>query len=368
MKNKIFTYNPTDGDGTYEVCFGNNVHELNHQIKLTLQKYKSPLYLVDEHLDKEFIKTVEKITGVIAKNIIFINPDQKTIDRVQEMWSQMVKTVPDIAIVIGGGTICDLAGFACATYQRGIPRILFPTTVLSMVDASIGGKSGIDYLNVKNSIGAIHYPITTINYIPFLKNLDREDYNSGFAEIIKASILYSKDFFEKLYSYSSDKEDFESEKLLEIFFTSSQIKARVCEDENKKKVSLLYGHSVGHAIEKYETKHLRHGDCVTIGMTIEGAMACMLGVWDELEWKLQQEIIKRFNLPTEMPKYVNLKDLAKKMTLYKKLVDKEHYLFSLPKHIGQINNYSTTYLTPVKKKDIINILTKTLEWITKKSK
>lgn len=194
MKNKTFSYNPTDGNGTFEICFGNDIKELRQYLHPILQKYKSPIYLVDQHLDGGFIKRVEVITRVNAKNVVFINPDTKTIDRVQKMWRQMVTTVPDIAIVIGGGTICDLAGFACATYQRGIPRILFPTTVLSMVDASIGGKSGIDYADVKNSIGAIHYPLVTVNYIPFLKNLDKKEYDSGFAEIIKASVLYSKDF------------------------------------------------------------------------------------------------------------------------------------------------------------------------------
>jgi 3-dehydroquinate synthetase len=81
----------------------------------------------------------------------------------------MVKSVPSAAIVIGGGTVGDISGLACGTYQRGIPRIYFPTTVLSMVDASIGGKSSVDHTDVKNSIGVLHYPEAVINYVPFLK-------------------------------------------------------------------------------------------------------------------------------------------------------------------------------------------------------
>jgi len=363
MKSKQFTYTPTDGFGeTYTVSYGNYVDELKNFFKLEKITPKSPIYIVDKNLPRSFVKIVESITGYSAKNIIFIDPSQKTIDRIMEIWEKMVNTVPDMGFVIGGGTVCDLAGFACANYQRGIPRILFPTTVLSMVDASIGGKSGIDFANVKNSIGALHYPLVTINYMPFLEKLDKKEYNSGFAEIIKAAVLYDKRFFEKVYSYTKTK-TFKKEATLEIFFTSSKIKANVCEEENKKKISLLYGHSVGHAVERYETTHLRHGDCVAIGMTIEGAIACMLGVWKQEQWKRQQEVIKSFYLPTKLPDYIDLNDLTKKMMLYKKLVDKENYLFSLPKELGQINNQETTYLTPIKKNEMINVLRKTLDWI-----
>ena len=232
-----------------------------------------------------------------------------------------------------------------------------------MVDASIGGKSGIDFADVKNSIGAIHYPLITVNYLPFLKGLDKAEYNAGFAEIIKAAVLYDKAFFTKLLSYRNSDKRLDNPETLDIFFTSSKIKARVCEEENKKKVSLLYGHSVGHAIERYESKHLRHGDCVAIGMTIEGAMACLLGIWNKEEWLQQQKVIHSFSLPTTLPDSINLPDLANKMMLYKKLVTKENYLFSLPKRIGEVNNSETTYLTPVKKDAIIEVLTESIDWI-----
>lgn len=363
QKIKYFSYKPSDGLKACDVCYGDDIKSLSFYLKSKIKHYKSPIYIVDKNLPKEFIKIVEKITSFSAKNIIFIDPKQKTIDRVQQIWKKMVETVPDIAFIIGGGTVCDLGGFACSTYQRGIPRILFPTTVLSMVDASIGGKTGIDYGEIKNSIGAIHYPISTINYIPFLKKLAKNEYNSGFAEIIKAAVLYDKEFFKNLLKY--EKEDkLESEDTLNIFLKSSLIKARVCEADTKKKASLLYGHSIGHAIERYTKTHLRHGDCVAIGMTIEGAMACILGLWKKEEWKKQQEIIKKFNLPTELPKYIDLEDLSKKMKLYKKLVNKDNYLFSLPIRIGEINNERGTYLTPVKKGEIIKILKKTLTWIS----
>lgn len=368
MKNKYFDYSPTDGlKGTYTVCFGDTIKDLKDFFTLKKIIVKSPIYIIDRNLPRSYVKTVELITGYKAENIIYINTAEKKIDRIIQIWKRMVQTVPDICIVIGGGTICDLAGFACSTYQRGIPRILFPTTVLSMVDASIGGKSGVDFGNVKNSIGTIHYPLLTINYIPFLKSLDKNEYNSGFAEIIKAAVLYDSKFFNEVYKYSNSDSKFDSKQTLNIFFQSSFIKAHVCEEENKKKVSLLYGHAVGHAIERYQKTHLRHGDCVAIGMSIEGAIACLLGVWEKNEWQKQEEIIKNMDLPTKLPTNIKLDALAKKMLLYKKLVDKNNYFFSLPKKIGKINNNEKNYLTSVKKEDIATLLKNALLWIEKNS-
>ncbi len=363
MKNNFFSYKPTDGDETYDVCYGNNVDNLKFYLQNKVTQYKSPIYIVDENLPLEYVQTVKKITGFSEKNTVYVNTDKKTLDRIEKIWNNMVSTVPDVVIIIGGGTICDLGGFASATYQRGIPRVLFPTTVLAMVDASIGGKVGIDFGEVKNSIGALHYPILTINYLQFLKTLNKEEYNSGFAEIIKAAVLYDKSFFEKLYLYRK-KPRGESKEELEVFFTSSKLKANVCEAKSKKKISLLYGHSVGHAIERYESTHLRHGDCVAIGMTIEGAMACVLGIWKKEEWEKQQELIESFDLPTKLPEYINLEDLSKKMRLYKKLINTENYLFSLPKSIGEINESNNNYLTPVKRERIVEILKATLHWIS----
>lgn len=368
MRNKKFNYSPTDGScGIYSVCYGDHIEELNKFFNTTKKGYKSPIYIVDKNLSRNYINIVESITGYKAENIILVDPSKKTIDRIIKIWEKMVHTVPDIGFVIGGGTVCDLAGLACATYQRGIPRILFPTTVFSMVDASIGGKSGIDFADVKNSIGAINYPLSTINYLPFLKSLNKREYVSGFAEIIKAAVLYDKKFFENVYIYSKLPNKFKSGETLNIFYKSSYIKAKVCEEENRKKVSLLYGHAVGHAIERYETTHLRHGDCVAIGMTIEGAIACLIGIWKKEEWLEQQEVIKNIGLPSELPKYIQLDDLTKKMSLYKKLVDKENYLFSLPKEIGCINNSEKNYLTNIKKDKMISVLKKTLIWIDENS-
>ena len=123
--NKHFSYKPSDGSGNYNVSFGDNVKSLSLYIKSVIQNYKSPIFIVDNNLPKDFIKIVEEIISFPALNIVFIDPEQKTIDRIQQIWDKMVKTVPDMAFIIGGGTTCDLGGFACSTYQRGILEYYF---------------------------------------------------------------------------------------------------------------------------------------------------------------------------------------------------------------------------------------------------
>lgn len=367
---KSFTYNPSDSNKEFYSCFSNKKNELKELLPKYINKNKSFLYIVDKNLPIHFLQDVIDITGINPKNnIIYINPSAKTIDRVTAIWNIMVKLVPDAAIVIGGGTIGDISGFACGTYQRGIPRIFFPTSILSMVDASLGGKSGIDHVNVKNSIGIIHYPDLVANYMPFLKSLNKDEYYSGFGEIIKAAILYDESFFEQLehYSQNLDKYDYTSEETLDILFKSASIKAKICEEPNNKKIRLLYGHAIGHAYEKLTAGHKKHGDCVSIGMNIEGALSVILGLWNNKQWNRLVKLINNLNLPNDLPEDVDLDALLSKMLLYKKLVDKENYLFCFPDKIGHINNQEDSCLTSIKKTEMKELLIKALSWIKNNS-
>lgn len=323
--------------GTCHVSYGDDQAELRDYAKDFIHKYTSFIYVVDKNLPDSVVETVVNITDIPVDTIVRVDPAKKNIDRVVEIWNEMVKTVPTAAIVVGGGTLGDLTGLACGTYQRGIPRIYFPTTVLSMVDASIGGKSGIDHTDVKNSIGVLHYPDAVINYVPFLQSLEDGEYFSGFAEVIKAAVLYDQQFFEELESinFTTRLDDID---LIEVLYRSSIIKAKICEEPNNKKIRLLYGHAIGHAYEKLEDGRKRHGDCVAIGMHTEGALAVMNGYWDEESWKRQARLIQRFHLPLNLPQDISLDGLMNKMDKYKKLVDKENFLFVLPEKIGRVVN------------------------------
>jgi len=363
-----FNYCPSDSKGKYSVILTDSLEgNIKDKIEQYVCQYKSLVFVIDKNLPKSYRNILNNFIKLSGKKILYIDPSTKTLDKIVKIWKLMVSSVSDAVVALGGGTVCDLVGFASATYQRGIPRILFPTTVLSMVDASIGGKTGIDFNGVKNSVGAIHYPTIVVNYLPFLSSQKDEDYNSGFSEIIKAAVLYDRVFFEDLMIFSKLKRKLTEKETLKILLTSSKLKAKVCEDDKKKKISLLYGHSIGHALEIYNNVYQRHGDCVSIGMNIEGAIACLLGVWNEKEWRDQLNLLRFYNLPTKLPKNIKLLNLTKKMLLYKKLVSKDYYLFSVPKKIGEINNSHLDYLTSVKKEKMIPLLKTSLKWMEEKN-
>lgn len=343
-----FHYKPSESDHVCQVIFGNTLADFDKTVSDLAKLYRSLLFIVDDGLPKEYASIVEEILKQKPAALVRIHANEKTLGKVKVIWDAMVETVPDAAVAIGGGTICDLSGVACANYQRGIPRILFPTTVMAMVDASIGGKSGIDYQNVKNAVGAIHYPPLVVNYLPFLESLEDKEYFSGFSEIVKAAVLYDKEFFDDLLKLTKDTSFLRSGEVENVLCRSARVKASICE-QGRGKISLLYGHAIGHALEASGKGKWRHGDCVAIGMHLEGAIACELGIWNQQEWHQQYQLLQQLRLPTTILPLVSSVEISNKMLLYKKLVEPENYLFVLPREIGKVNNAESTYLTAIPK-------------------
>lgn len=360
---RTFTYTPSDIPTSSPVMFLTAEDRAAGVARTALQKLQSLAYIIDAALPETFIATVEEMTSIAPSHVVRVNTEGKTLDRVAHIWDAMVTSVPDAALVIGGGTASDLAGVACANYQRGIPRVLFPTTVMGLADASIGGKTGIDHAGVKNSVGAVHYPLLTVNYLPFLRTLPPEEFVSGFSEIVKAAVLYDKGFFRLLAAHPLRDIERDGALAEDIFFTSALIKARICEEPTGKKIRLLYGHAIGHALETLKKPRLRHGDCVAIGMNFEGALACVLELWKPDEWRQQYALLTQLGLSTILPSTVSLGDLAQKMLLYKKLVDANHYFFVLPTEIGRVHNQETTCLTAIPKLSLLSLLKQTCSWI-----
>jgi 3-dehydroquinate synthetase len=357
---KQFTYTSTDNLGVHDVAYGSDVEELSTHLHPFINKYSSFIYIIDQNLPPEILTTVKEITKVTDNLTVEIDPGQKTIAQVLKIWDSMVKSVPSAAIVIGGGTVGDISGLACGAYQRGIPRLYFPTTVLSMVDASIGGKSGIDYGNIKNSIGLMHYPESVVNYVGFTDSLLNDEYYAGFAEVIKAAVIYDKTFFDELEGLQLEHR-LSHELLIDILYKASIIKASICEQVGDKKIQLLYGHAIGHAYEKLLSGHTRHGDCVAIGMNFEGALAVNTGIWNEEQWRRQANLITKFHLPLTPPQEVSIEDLIAKMGKYKKLVNDDCLSFALPEKIGSIANKEADARTPFNKIALPELLMKAEE-------
>lgn len=175
-------------------------------------------------------------------------------------------------LALGGGLVSDLVGFVAATYCRGIPVIYLPTTLLAMVDASIGGKTGVNTSHGKNLIGTFTQPHAVFMDLQTLTTLNRREWVNGFAEIIKHALIADKDWFEQLETILPTLEQQDLSTIAEIITKSCEIKKQIVEqDEHEEGLRqvLNFGHTIGHALEKVAQDHLSHGEAVALGLLLE---------------------------------------------------------------------------------------------------
>jgi len=262
----------------YSVFFNSNGYE-------TLAKMLKPTYyskifiLVDENTSQYCLPhLLNNLSTEIEIEIIELEVGEihKNIATCTEVWAALSELGGDrksILLNLGGGVISDLGGFVACTFKRGIDFINIPTTLLSMVDASIGGKNGVDLGNLKNQIGIIREPKAVIVDTQFLNTLPQNEMRSGLAEMLKHGLIFDKEYWNKFKNLKS----LHTNDLNQLIHQSIQIKnSIVSEDltENGIRKALNFGHTLGHAIESYflenETKTiLLHGEAIAIGMILE---------------------------------------------------------------------------------------------------
>jgi 3-dehydroquinate synthase len=216
------------------------------------------------------------ISNGIKKVVIPAGENNKKIESVAKIWEFLSENGGDrksLLINIGGGMLTDLAGFAATTFKRGIDFLNVPTTLLSQVDASVGGKTGINFSGFKNEIGTFKEPVAVIINTDFLKTIDKENFISGFAEMIKHGLIYSAEHLEDLEEF--DLENIDYDRLQEIIRHSVNVKEYfVANDptENNIRKALNFGHTIGHAFESYamqQNRPIQHGHAVAYGMIAE---------------------------------------------------------------------------------------------------
>ena len=239
--------------------------------------------LTDSHTKVHCLPIFAESIGDFSYHLLTIEAGEmsKNLASVQVVWDFLLKhraTRQALLVNLGGGMITDLGGFAAATYMRGIRFVNIPTTLLAMVDASSGGKTGFDYQGVKNVIGTFTQPLTTLIHIDFLRTLPGDELLSGFAEMLKHALIASKDEWVKLLQLI--EEELPQEQFVEVLGDSGALQASIkikenivaqdpCEAGLRK--TLNFGHTVGHAIESAALDHgtLPHGYCVLWGMVAE---------------------------------------------------------------------------------------------------
>lgn len=277
-------------------------------------KYSQVLVIVDENTDKyclpifsEHIKTPFSIIRIAS------GEQHKTIATCQDIWSRMIELGADrhsLCVNLGGGVIGDMGGFTAATFMRGMDFIQLPTTLLSQVDASVGGKLGIDFHEYKNLVGIIKDPNGVFIFPEFLNTLPKDQIRSGFAEVIKHGLIADAPIFEELSRLSSlDAVDWTP-----IIEASVSIKKFVVEQdplERGHRKILNFGHTLGHAIESIclsSANPLLHGEAIAIGMVMETHLSYAKGyVSLEACDKVKASILQTFgHHPDRIPTYEDI--------------------------------------------------------------
>ncbi len=246
-------------------------------------------------------------------------------------------------IALGGGVIGDMAGFAAACYQRGINFIQVPTTLLSQVDSSVGGKTAVNHPLGKNMIGAFYQPQAVVIDINCLQTLPDREFAAGMAEVIKYGIIYDNAFFQWLENNVADIKALKAEVITYMIKRCCEIKAEVValdEKESGIRALLNLGHTFGHAIEAEQGYgNWLHGEAVAAGMVLAAKTALILGKMERSEVEQIMLLIKQFDLPLSAPEDMDYQHFAEHMQLDKKVLDGKLRLV-LPTSIGSSELFS----------------------------
>jgi 3-dehydroquinate synthase len=235
-----------------------------------------------------------------------VGEEQKSLETATGLYDKLMdayveRTTPVLAL--GGGVIGDLAGFVAATYLRGLPLVQVPTTLLAMVDSSIGGKTAVDRGNLKNIIGTFYQPRLVVADIGTLNTLPENELANGLAEVIKSAAIRNDNLFKFLEINIDKARELHPEVIEDMVLETARIKAEIVEKDEKEeglREILNYGHTIGHAIEAVSGFELKHGQAVAIGMIAAARISSLMGILEESEVARLEVLIRRAGLPVAM--------------------------------------------------------------------
>ena len=286
------------------------------------------------------LKEILKETCTYVSMFVFPAGEvNKTLNTVRDLYEHLILEKfdrKDMLVALGGGVVGDLTGFAAATYLRGIGFIQIPTTLLSQVDSSIGGKTGVDFDAYKNMVGAFHMPRLVYMNLNVLKTLPDRQFACGMGEIIKHGLIQDSDYLEKLSTYQREIREKNYAALLWMVAGSCKVKRHVVEEDPTEqgiRAWLNFGHTIGHSVEKLKDFTLCHGECVAIGCAAAAWMAWKRGLISEKEKEAAEQLLLDYQLPVRV-KGLKPEDIVKTTKLDKKM-DAGKVKFVLLKKIGE---------------------------------
>lgn len=329
MSDKTKILNVELGDKSYPIYIGIDLLSMKslfvdqiqgRQVMIVTNKTIAPLYLeqLTSILDGFNVQSVILPDGEEFKKLETLN---KVFDALLEAKFDRTSTL----IALGGGVIGDITGFAAASYQRGVGFIQVPTTLLSQVDSSVGGKTGINHELGKNMIGAFYQPKAVIIDVNTLDTLSNQEFSAGMAEVIKYGLLGNADFLSMLDANIESIMARKKDLIIEVIFNCCQDKARIVEldeFEKGKRALLNLGHTFGHGIENaFGYGNYLHGEAVSIGMVMAAKLSKDEGNLSHEETLRVESILSKADLPISINKTIDSETLITAMSLDKKSID-----------------------------------------------
>ncbi len=321
----------------YGVLVGNNITN----IVLQYVQNKQKLIITDSNVYELYSQTMHNFLD--NKNNVFYfqageeSKNYKTLCNIYDFFISRNADRYTYVIAFGGGVVGDISAFAASTYMRGMPLIQLPTTLLAMVDSSVGGKTAINYGGFKNIIGSFYQPNLVVCDVRFLDSLQNREFNSALSEIIKYGVIGDKSLFEFIEAHKKAIKEKKDDILIELVLKSIKNKIKIVEQDEKEKGNralLNFGHTLAHAIESATNyKTYLHGEAVSIGSAFAANLSYKLGLIDKSIVCRITELLSYFNLPVSLKENIPTPDLLNIMEKDKK--NKNGILrFVLTKNIG----------------------------------
>lgn len=341
INNKIEITN--EGKKAYDIVFRESFDDLTKTMDfLDLEKRKVCI-VTESNVAGFYLREIyERISSKAAKTVTFsftAGEENKQLKTIESLYEHLIKNHfdrKDLLIALGGGVTGDMTGYAAATYLRGIDFVQVPTTLLSQVDSSIGGKTGVDFMQYKNMVGAFYQPKLVYINTKTLDSLPEREYFSGMGEVIKHGLIKDREYYQWIREHEEEIKDRNKKILKEMIYRSCEIKGGVVERDPKEqgeRALLNFGHTLGHAIEKLKNFTWLHGECVGIGCQLAAMISAQKGYLSEEEIHQIIESFQSFGLWRTL-EGLSFHEIIQTTKLDKKMEGKE-IKFVLLKSIGE---------------------------------
>ena len=294
-----------EGDFHYPICFEEDFSNLAQVMKEEGLVDRKICIVTDSNVGPLYEESVKQVLSEVSSDISVFTFEagekNKNLNTVSALYQALIQNGLDrksLLVALGGGVVGDLTGFGAATYLRGIDFIQVPTTLLAQVDSSVGGKTGVDFQQYKNMVGAFHQPRLVYMNLSTLSSLPAEQFACGMGEILKTGLICDGDFFRYVCCEQKGIKKLDMEQIARMVRRCCEIKAGVVERDPKEqgeRALLNFGHTIGHAIEKLSDFSLYHGECVGLGIVAASYLSMQLGHISKEDFeKIQNALYLRY--------------------------------------------------------------------------